>query len=242
MSAAPAAAFLQSLTDDLVARSAADLRLVPFAELLGAIDCSSPRYDRAEPFSHPSLRFLSPALDASEAAPGRVASLREVAGALRWYQIYNGGGIDPALAEGMLAAQVAGPAGMVASDGVRCGLFLLAPGIYYPRHTHAAAEIYYGLSGELELAYGLDRGSFLLQPGGLSLSEPHRLHSLTTHETPVLLIYIWTGPVDEPTWWWDRRADGPWTRSKWVRAPDASWQRSSSEAVTDEIMRQALGA
>ncbi|MCB1720052.1 MAG: hypothetical protein KDK05_33445, partial [Candidatus Competibacteraceae bacterium] len=60
-------------------------------------------------------------------------------------------------------------------------------------------------------------------------------------DTPVLLIYLWTGLVDEPNWWWEEGQDGTWERTKWVRSPDASWKRSESERVTDSVMRAALG-
>lgn len=241
MSASPAAAFLQSLVTDLTARRAADDRLAPFLDALGTVDYSAQRYERAERFEHTSMRYLDPALDTASGVPALVDAVRQVAHSVHWYQIFQGGNIDKTLTEGLLAAQVAGPVGMVSNDTLRCGLFLLAPGLHYPLHTHAASEIYYCLSGALELAYGLGKGSFQLLPGALSVTPSHRLHSLTTGASPVLLIYLWTGPVDEPNWWWEKRQDGIWQRTKWVRTPDASWKRSESERVTDTVMRAALG-
>lgn len=242
MSIPPATAFVQSLTADLVARAAADERLAPFVEALRAVDCEAPRFERAEErFEHPTMRYLEPTLSKACGTDAVVAAAREVSKAARWYQIFNGGGIETALAEGLLAAQVVGTIGMVADEVVRCGAFLLAPGIHYPAHTHAASEIYYCLSGTLELAYGLGEGSFELRPGALSVTPPHRLHSLTTHDSAVLLIYVWIGQVDEPNWWWEKREDGAWQRNKWMRAPDASWQLADREDVTEDVMRAALG-
>ena len=241
MIASPANAFLQALAIDLTARAAADDRLSPFVNELRSIDVSAQRYDRAAMFEHASMRYLKLALEAACGVPDLVDAVRQVAHAVRWYQIFQGGAIETTLAEGLLAAQVAGPVGMIADESLRCGLFLLAPGVHYPLHTHAASEIYYCLSGSLELAYGIGKGAFQLLPGALSITPSHRIHSLTTGDTPVLLIYLWTGLVDEPNWWWEEGQDGTWERTKWVRSPDASWKRSESERVTDSVMRAALG-
>lgn len=242
MRMSPASAFLTELTADLTARSASDDQLIPFVTDLRTVDLGAQRYESAAPFEHPTMRHLQTVLNAATGAHALVDATRKVAQIVKWYQIFQGSpDIDPALAEGLLAAQVAGTVGMYSAQTVRCGLFLLAPGVHYPPHTHAAHEIYYCLSGEVELAYGLGAGAFRLTPGALSVTPPHRLHSVTTHGSPALLIYVWIGPVDEPNWWWKKEGDGKWSRTRWTRSPDASWQRTADEPVSDATMHEALG-
>ncbi|MEQ9257476.1 MAG: dimethylsulfonioproprionate lyase family protein [Roseovarius sp.] len=241
MTIAPAETFLAALTADIAARAQGDDRLIPFVEALRAIDPARQRYGAAAALDHPTMAHLPEALGAAHGS-ALAAAAADVARVLRWYQVFQSGGETPAsLVDGMLAAQVAGNIGMVESETLRCGLFLLAPGLHYPLHTHGASEIYYGLSGELELAYGLGEGGFALGPGALSVTPSHRIHSLTTGAAPVLLIYLWIGDLDAPNWWWRQGADGAWARAKWVRMPDASWRRESEEAVTEAVMAEALG-
>ena len=241
MSTSPAQPFLDALTRDIVARAGGDDRLLPFARALGSVDGSRARYSRAEPFDHPAMPLLDRVLEGARGTPGLIEAVRQVAPVLQWYQIFRDDGLDRTLSQGMLAAQVAGNVGMVDNAELRCGMFLLAPGLHYPLHTHGASEIYYGLSGEVELTYGLDRGSYALMPGGVAVTPSHRLHSLTTHDAPALLIYVWIGAMDDPNWWWSRQPDGSWLRAKWVRTPDASWRLDATEPVTEQVRRQALG-
>jgi quercetin dioxygenase-like cupin family protein len=185
------------------------------------------------------MAHLAPALAAAAGAAELLAPVRAVAAAANWYQIYAGAGVDPALAEGMLAAQIAGQAGIVASDEIRSGMFLLAPGIHYPPHTHGASEVYYCLSGTLTLRHGRQGPPFDLTPGQLSLTPPHRLHSLTTGPRPVLMLYAWIGEVDSPNWWWAEDAAGNWRRACWERQPDGSWAKTGDEPVTAAHLAEA---
>src|SRR3546814_5778917 len=69
---------------------------------------------------------------------------------------------------------VVGQAGLVPNAAFRAGLFLLGPGIHYPLHTHAAAEVYYALSGRLTLAHGPGGAPFGLNAGSYSVTPPGR--------------------------------------------------------------------
>ena len=95
---------------------------------------------------------------------------------LDWSQIYEGDGLNQDLAEGMLAAQCVGTYGRHPSDKVAAGLFLLAPDIHYPLHTHAASEVYLCVSGRLQLRHGMHGASFDLQRGELSITPSGRVH------------------------------------------------------------------
>jgi quercetin dioxygenase-like cupin family protein len=232
---------LTALAADLRRRSADDPALVPFADQLDQVDCTIARFERARPCTHAMMAHLRPALDAGAGELRLLAATRAVADAVNWYQIYQGKGVDPGLAEGMLAGQIAGQVGIVASDTLRTGLFLLAPGLYYPLHTHGASEIYYCMSGALTLQHRTGGTPFELHPGDCSVTPAHRLHSLATGEKPVLLLYVWIGDVDAPNWWWERRPEGGWRRVSWSRTPDGSWAQTRTEVVTEEHLRQANG-
>ncbi len=235
-----AARFVSTLAETLSGGAAERPELADFAAGLRGIDCGAAR---AQPAVRPALSALShlgPALDAATGPMREIA--REAVQQTTWYQLYEGAGVDPALARGMLAAQVAGPAGLVESQPVRTGFFLLAPGVHYPLHTHEAAEVYYCISGTLGLMHGIRRAPFQLHPGEASVTRPHLIHSLTTGSEPVLLAYVWTGAVDAPNWWWACQPDGSWQRTRWQRQPDGRWCARGMEPVSPEVLRAAEGA
>ncbi len=231
-----AQAFLQALGTDLAGR--ADPALARFLAPLAATDLSASRPARGAAPGLSALGHLAPLLAHAAGEPAVAAAARQLAPLLDWYRIYHGPGMDPELAEGMLAGQVVGQAGLVPHAAFRAGLFLLGPGIHYPLHTHAAAEVYYGLSGRLSLAHGLGGAPFKLTPGTYSVTPPGRLHSLTTGSGPVLLAYLWAGAVDAPIWVWEKVASG-WQRVNWARRPDGSWARARVEPVGPQELREA---
>jgi mannose-6-phosphate isomerase-like protein (cupin superfamily) len=242
MSAIVARNSLSALAADLRQRAAGDPSLPPFIEQLEAVDVTAPRFDAPDaPLDHRTMAYLGPALAAASGDPAVVEATRAAACGVNWYQIFRGGGVDPALAEGMLAGQLVGQTGIIASDSLRAGLFLLAPGIHYPLHSHGAAEIYYCMSGTLTIRHGIGGTPFDLTPGEHSVTPVHRLHSLTTGDKPVLMLYVWIGDVDLPNWWWEQNAAGDWLRANWSRETDGSWFKAHVEPVTEAHMREAHG-
>jgi quercetin dioxygenase-like cupin family protein len=158
---------------------------------------------------------------------------------LDWSQVFTGGGIDPILADGMIAAQLADSYGRISSDQIACGLFLLSLGVRYPLRKHAAEQIYLCLSGTLRLQHGLEGAAFNLRPGQYSHTPPHRLHSLQVAEAPVLLAYVWIGALTDPNWWWSQDDADGWSRAAWRRSPQGSWRPEHSEPVTPNMMVEA---
>ena len=236
-----ARAFLAALTRDLSERSAADPGLAPFVEDLAQVETASVQRGPFEVLDHPAVKHLEQALDTASGREGLLGPALAAARALDWHQVYAGGGIEESLAEGMLASQAAGNYGCFASRALATGQFLLAPGIHYPPHTHAAAEIYYCLSGRLRIRHGLDGAPFELVPGDYSITPPHRLHTLDTGPEPALLIYFWRGDMGGPTWWWSREEGGGWRRTAWQRTPGEPWKPLRSEPVTPKTMQEAHG-
>lgn len=232
--------YLKALTDELTARSGVDPNLAPFrAGLLevahGPVETAGPSCTL--PVFRDSLAAALAAMPSSDPISEAVGAIAEKLG---WYQVYQGAGLDPMLAERMFAGQVIGQVGLLKSDNVRTGLFLLVPGLHYPMHTHAASEIYFCLSGSVTLQYGLNGVPFDLRPGEISVTQSNHVHSLTTGLQPTLLVYQWIGDVDSPNWWWEKRSDGQWWQEKWVRQDDASWAAEGVEPVSqDEVAAMA---
>ncbi|MEM8686090.1 MAG: dimethylsulfonioproprionate lyase family protein [Pseudomonadota bacterium] len=239
MSTTVAQMFKDRLSAELEARTADGPSLSPFLRQLSALDCTNTQSLSAQPTPPSVTAHLAPALAGMGCSPDLADAVRQFAGLARWYQIFEGEGIEPALAQGLVAGQLAGQVGLVRSDAIRSGLFLLAPGLHYPLHQHGALELYFVVSGRLTLQYGTRAQPFTLAPGEHSVTPSNTVHALTTHETPTLVIYAWVGDVESPNWWWVEAGQGAWERVCWERQPDAKWIQTRSEAVTDAVLAEA---
>lgn len=238
-----AAEAIEAIAGELRARAPGDPALAPFADLLGqGTGGANPPLPEVRP-EHPARAYLAPAFAAlSGAAPRLVSAIGAIAGDLRWRQVFDGAGAPPTVAQGMLAAQIAGPVGLVEAMGDGCaGLFLIAPGVHYPFHTHEASEIYFCVHGRLRLQYGIAGQPLELMPGRYGQTPSNRVHALTTGDEPVLLIYVWTGPLNRPNWIWEADGQGGWCRANWSRRADGSWEKVAEEPVTEAILAEANG-
>ena len=184
--------------------------------------------------------WLRDALDKTEGSGDFVAAVRDAANAGNWYQIYNAHGTESGivqspmqdLAAGMFAAQMIGPRGLIKSDQLLAGLFLLRQRLHYPLHQHQATEIYFGASGTVHIQHGIEGEIRQLLTGQFSLTPSNRLHALTAGDMPVLLLYSWLGELGGRNWWWHRDANGDWHRDAWERQPDAVWVKTATELVS----------
>ncbi len=52
-----------------------------------------------------------------------------------------------------------------------------------------------------------------MAPGQYSITPSEVPHALHTGDAPVLLLFVWTGNVAAPIWWWVKREDGVWTKT-----------------------------
>ncbi len=222
--------FIQSLS-----RVLEQQRLTDFSTALDGIETISIQRGPLPRFKHESMQYLEALL-----AQIRDPAMLTAAKSLDWGQLYEGGAIDSMLAEGMFAAQAAGTYGVFPAQHVATGMFLLAPDVFYPLHTHAAHEVYHCLAGEITIAHRLEEPAFTLCANQSSETPSGRLHSLRTGSTPVLLAYVWTGEITAPTWWWERSEGGNWTRTAWRRKPGESWKVERTEPVTADDFRLAM--
>lgn len=225
-----------TLTGELERRAHVDDTLAPFSNALAAVDTNKIQRGPVPALTHPGMTDLQAAIAASDDRTG----LLPLATGFDWSKVFAGGGIDPALADNMLAAQVVGTYGCFASETVAAGYFLLRPGVQYPFHTHRAAEVYLCLSGVMGLQHGIDGRPFDIGCGDHSVTPPDRLHELTVGSEPVVVAYVWHGDLTAPAWWWSRTDDG-WQRTLWRRKPGESWMAEHSEPVSGASWVEAHG-
>ena len=224
--------FCEAMLDVITQHS--DGRFKPFCDALNTIDFSAAKRPKKCKLEHQTMRYLNRLK--SEVFDNRFA---RAADDLDWSQIYEGDGLDQNLAEGMLAAQCVGTYGRHPSDTIAAGLFLLAPDIHYPLHTHAASEVYLCVSGRLQLRHGMPGAPFDIRRGELSITPSGRVHELKTYSEPVLLAYLWIGDLTAPTWWWEKTSNGTWQRVSWTRIPGEPWKKIGVERLSKEAIQKA---
>ena len=85
-----------------------------------------------------------------------------------------------------------GTRGPVASDRLAVGVLLLAPGITYPLHAHAAEEVYLPIFGAAEWRQG--EGDFAPVPVGQAIHHaPWVPHAMRVGDEPLAALYLWRG-------------------------------------------------
>lgn len=231
--------FLAALRGDLARKADDDPGLSAFVGALGALDTSDQAPPGRAPYDHPNLRHLQPCLAKARGSEPLVSFTRRVAPLLNWKPVFQDDKITPVLANGMFAAQAAGLFGTFASEQLSVGFFLLMPGVHYPLHTHETAEIYYTLSGTLEVQHGIDGEPFDVGPGAYSITPPHRVHALRTGREPVLLMFVWEGTLACTNWWWSQDAEGNWLRTGWLKDDSGIWKMVGTEPVSPDAMHEA---
>ena len=204
--------FLNAFQKCLEAKADLDSDLAPFIEALREVTPVAAD-GQMEDLSHPLLGQMDDALNAALGPAELVESVAGLSPAAGWYQVYTGDGINAAMADLMLAKQIVGPKGLFASNSMRAGIFLLAPHFEYPMHDHAALEVYYVHSGIIDIQNGTDSVQRRLGPSQYSITPSEVPHALHTGDAPVLLLFVWTGNVTAPIWWWIKGEDGIWTKT-----------------------------
>ena len=159
-----------------------------------------------------------------------------------WYQIFRGNSTPAAFNQGLVAAQLVGGNGLFHTETLYLGLFLMAPNVTYPLHQHAATELYYVLSGSVDIRHGRSAKARHLGKDDFSITVPHQVHELQTNTQPCLMAYIWTDDLTPQNWWWEQLVDGSWERLCWARTPAGDWSMLRREPLSDaEIARAGDG-
>jgi dimethylpropiothetin dethiomethylase len=104
------------------------------------------------------------------------------------------GKIPDAIASHMAVCEIIGPTGQIKHETVRAGLLFQAQNIIYPRHSHAAEEIYLSLSGPVE--WKVDNSDWLHSfAGDFTHHLPHQPHAIRTSTMPLLAVWGWAGDI-----------------------------------------------
>ena len=148
-----------------------------------------------------SDRWLAPALKILDADRPRLgAAIAAAAGGLDWvtYDAYPRDKIGEAFAQGHAFASVLGGDAPFAAPDFELGLFLIAPGVLYRDHHHAAPELYAPLTGPHGWRFG-PRGPLTLKPAHQPVwNPPHQPHLTKVGAVPFLCLFVWTRDVNEP--------------------------------------------
>jgi len=121
-----------------------------------------------------------------------IDALCRAAPSLPWRQTYSRDEIGAEFLRNYGYTEIVGPTSAWRSDVLRCGFFLLGPDTHYPRHHHAAEELYLCLSGTA--AWGAGDAPWRDRPPGTVIhhasGEPH---AMRTAAEPLLALYLWHG-------------------------------------------------
>jgi hypothetical protein len=161
-----------------------------FAASALMLDLAAPK---AVPRRLPVCRFWDAAVTGGGSLLAPLAALEPQ---LRWIQNpnYVAAPPSPGFLDNYGYAVLAGPGGLVESEGVALGLLLLGPGIHYPSHRHPALEIYVVLSGEAvwqKAAEPWHREG----PGAVIRHESMVPHATRSLAQPLLAAYLWRGDL-----------------------------------------------
>jgi hypothetical protein len=141
----------------------------------------------------PVLRWL-PQLAGGAASLGAelVAAVCRAAPLLDWRRTYSTADLDAAFLENYGWSEIVGSVGPIPSERIACGFLILGPSTFYPRHHHAAEELYVPLSGTAVWQQG-DMTWREHAPGTPIHHRSEEPHAMRTGGSPLLALYVWRG-------------------------------------------------
>ena len=105
------------------------------------------------------------------------------------------GKIPVEISNHMAVCEIIGPTGHIKHETVRTGLLFQASDITYPRHSHAAEEIYFPLTGPVD--WQIEDANWCQHEAGSFIHHlPYQPHAIRTRKTPLLTIWGWSGDID----------------------------------------------
>lgn len=129
---------------------------------------------------------------AGAAVASALAAIRAEAPRLRWQQTYGAADFGADFLDGYGWSEFIGLRGPLASERIACGVLLLAPGVTYPAHAHAAEEVYLPIHGVAEWQQG--DGDFTPVPVGQAIHHaPWVPHAMRVGAEPLAALYLWRG-------------------------------------------------
>lgn len=169
-------------------------------------------------------------------------AVRDVAPRAPLWPVFVNDDLDPAVTDSVIESEFAHWISEDGAQAVALGLAIFGPNADYLPHTHDALEIYFNLSGDLEIQHGVDAKPFTVKPFEYSITPVNRVHSIKTGADPVLVLYIWVGNPVAENWWWETGEDGDWKRTPYRWESDGTWKQvGPAEVVTQDAMDEAHG-
>lgn len=128
--------------------------------------------------------------------PELAAVIGELKDGLSWHAnaAYPEEEFPPGYFDDWAFTQIIGPDGLFTGDDLMLGMFAMGPNLFYPRHNHAAPELYYQLTGSHKWQAGdgpwVTRGSPVM-----IWHEAYEVHATETLDEPFLAVWMWTQDV-----------------------------------------------
>ena len=92
--------------------------------------------------------------------------------------------------------QVVGPGGLFSAGDFMMGMFAMGPGIFYPKHNHAAPELYYQLTGTHK--WQVSDGPWVTRSAPAMIwHEAYEIHATEVLDEPFLSVWMWTQDIQE---------------------------------------------
>ena len=233
-------ALVANFTEEMRARSEGDRALFPFVQSLNNISLTiTPEKNTAlSGQEERATKWLNQALTSLDNRSELNAATLRAAPSFAFSPTFVNSEIDQTLVENLLSLELAAWYAPAGDKAIWVGAFLIAPNTEYLLHTHDAHEIYFVLSGYLDLQYGVEGDYFMVGPDQYSITPSHCPHALRTGDAPVLMLYVWDGMPDPESWWWERQEVGSWWRTPWMWQNDGAWQKvAPTEKVTEQIIK-----
>lgn len=149
-----------------------------------------------QPLDETSLQdMIPPELEIvlSQHTSPEMSILKELAHTLPWTPSKTIAKESPKLRK-LAAVELIGPSGVVTKDNFRLGLLIQPASTHYPKHRHAAEELYLVLSGTALWGQG-KAGPTPRKPGSFCHHRSWEWHEMITSDEPLLSLWCWTGDI-----------------------------------------------
>ncbi|MDX8529152.1 dimethylsulfonioproprionate lyase family protein [Mesorhizobium sp. MSK_1335] len=90
--------------------------------------------------------------------------------------------------------EICGPRGLIGNSATSVGFLVMGPGLFYPSHSHPAAEAYFVISGAAQW-WRAGHDWQINEPGSRIYHSPHQEHAMRTLDAPLLALYVWSGDL-----------------------------------------------
>lgn len=126
------------------------------------------------------------------------AGIMTLASRLHW-RAPGFGRLPKAVGDKLAVVELLGPDGMIWHEDVRCGLLLQQSDHLYPKHQHAAEELYAVLHGGASWSVG-EQPDMQISVGEFSHHLPRQSHGIATDSMPLLALWGWCGDISSASY------------------------------------------